>query len=476
MSLIERAERIVQAAKPPVTSVTRERRAVSKRLADVQPEQVSWLWRGYIPLGKMTVIDGDPGNGKSTLTIDLAARVTTASLMPDRSRSDLDEPADVILLSAEDGAADTIRPRADAAGADARRVHLLTDVRYYDDEGNRQLRPWMLPGDLEALKELIEDEDVKLVVVDPLNAFLDGKVNSYNDHDVRGALRPLAEIAESTSAAVVIVRHLSKSGGANALYRGGGSIGIIGAARSGLLVAKDPDDESERTRVLAVTKSNISEPASAMRYELASDEIHGCARVRWLGESSHTATALLAIPSSEDDRSEQSEIAALLVDWTADGIPLEVEEARKRLRAAGYSPSETTMRRARDRAGLTTTKPASFGGRRSYVRQGRQPDSPVTPSSPVTDGTGGGTGASRENVSQHSSPATCLEVAGLDGEGRHALTEWRALTLERLGDLAIDSPAWDEMKTAKLDGDPDAWTADDLDAIDAILRPLEERP
>jgi hypothetical protein len=387
------------------------RQPVSVRLADVKAEQVSWLWPGRIPLGKVTVFDGDPDRGKSTVTLDLSARVTTHSPMPDGSRSDLPGCAAVIILSAEDGAGDTIRPRADAARADVNLIHLLTDVEALDDKGRSKRLPWMLPRDLDVLRVLIETSGARLVVVDPLNAFLESRVDSYRDQDMRGALRPLADIAESTGAAILVVRHLSKSGGNNALYRGGGSIGIIGAVRSGLLVALDPDDETGRTKVLATHKHNLTVEPPALRYELISAEERDCALVRWLGESGHTSRSLLTEPASDDERSEQSEIADMLTEMTADG-PFAVDDVRKALRAAGYAPSDSTLKRARQRAGLVTGKPTGFGGRRSFMRPEH---SPTTPSSPTTDRIGDRTGLNRGNGLSGFSPASPLEVTGLDG-------------------------------------------------------------
>jgi hypothetical protein len=364
----------------------RVRRPVSTCLADVEPESVTWLWPQYIPLAKLTVLDGDPGNGKSTLTIDVAARVTTGAAMPDGTLSDLGGPAGVILVSAEDGTADTIRPRADAAGADVRRMHLLTDVESWDEEGLPIRRPWTMPQDLDVLRTEIEKMSARLVILDPLAAVLGSSVDSYRDQDVRGALRPLAEIAEATGAAILIVRHLSKSGGPNALYRGGGSIGIVGAARSGLLVAKDPDDPDGAARVLVLTKSNLAEFPTGMRYELVSAEEHGCARINWLGSASHSANALLAEPTSEDERSERDEIAEMLREATAAG-PIAVDEFRRHLAKASFYPSPSTLSRARRRAGVTTTGPHEFGGPRYYVRsEGGAEDSSQGPVKPLLEG------------------------------------------------------------------------------------------
>lgn len=159
---------------------------VATRVADVATERVRWLWQGRIPLGKVTVLDGDPGLGKSTFTLDLAARVSTASPLPTGERPEA--PASVILLSAEDGIADTIRPRLEAAEADLDRVHVFEHV--LDLEGVP--RPPSIPMDVAHIERLVVTEGATLVVVDPLMAYLGAGVDSHRDQDVRRAMFALA--------------------------------------------------------------------------------------------------------------------------------------------------------------------------------------------------------------------------------------------------------------------------------------------
>jgi RecA-family ATPase len=205
------------------------------------------LWPRRIPSGKITVLDGDPDNGKTVLTIDLAARVTAGLDLPDDTPT---EAAGAVIVSAEDGAADTIRPRFDAADGDPTRACLLGDEE-----------PLAIPGDIPRLERAVRQVEAALVVIDPIMAFLSGDVNSNRDQDVRRALTPLKQMAERTGAAIVLVRHLNKTPGGNPLYRGGGSIGLIGAARSGLVVGRHADDDE--LRVLAGQKNNLSLPPKA---------------------------------------------------------------------------------------------------------------------------------------------------------------------------------------------------------------------
>src|SRR5918997_427133 len=183
---------------------------VGKLLSEVEPEQVEWLWPGRLPLGKLAVLDGDPGLGKSALTLDLAARVSAGLELPDGGR-------------------------CGPAGADNERIVALTMIGV----GTRAERLVSLTQDLDAIEAAIGRVGAALVVIDPLMAFLTGKTDSHKDQDIRRGLAPLAALAERKGAAVLLVRHLNKSAGGNALYRGGGSIGIIGAARAGLVVAPD---------------------------------------------------------------------------------------------------------------------------------------------------------------------------------------------------------------------------------------------
>ncbi|GFJ91707.1 ATP-binding protein [Phytohabitans rumicis] len=182
-------------------------------LADVTPERIDWLWPGYLARGKLHVIDGDPGLGKSTMTLDVAARVTNGKPWPDAQPGCT--PAGVVLLSAEDGLGDTIRPRLDAAGADVAQVVALTAIPYRDEQSGQLVdRMPALPGDIPRVREAVDQVGAAVVIVDPLMAYLGGDVNSHRDQDVRRALAPLAKMAEQIGAAVILVRHLSKGGAA----------------------------------------------------------------------------------------------------------------------------------------------------------------------------------------------------------------------------------------------------------------------
>jgi len=251
------------------------------------------------------------------------------------------------ILSAEDAADDTIVPRLQAAGADLRTI-VHVPAMHLEEGGER---PPAVPGDLAALRRAIDESDwdlaVRLVIIDPLVAFLSSDVDSWKDQAVRRALHALAEFADVTQAAVLAIRHLTKGTGP-ALYRGGGSIGIIGAARAGLLVARDPEDATKR--VLAVTKMNLAAepPSLAFRLEVGANNQP---RVTWAGESPHGADVLVSQPHDEDERSDAQDLRAFLRELL-EGAPRTFKEVQAACRGAGFDVHDTTLRRARKALGV----------------------------------------------------------------------------------------------------------------------------
>ena len=307
-----------------------------KLLSEVEPERVEWLWPRRIPRSKITVLDGDPDNGKSVLTTDLAARVTAGLDLPDGTPT---ETAGAVLVSAEDGASDTIRPRFDAAGGDPTRASLLGDEE-----------PFAIPDDIPRLERAVRQVGAALVVIDPIMAFFSDDVNSNRDQDVRRTLTPLKQMAERTGAAVVLVRHLNKTPGGNPLYRGGGSIGIIGAARSGMVVGRHPDDDE--LRVLAGQKNNLSLPPESLAYRIETAD-NGAARIAYEGVSEATAGQLLRVPVDEEEKSALSEAKEFLLSELK-GRPMSMKAVERNAREAGISPR--TLKRAKQALGVKSVK------------------------------------------------------------------------------------------------------------------------
>jgi len=319
----------------------------SYRADRIRVKGVNWGWGGYVPLGKLSMIEGDPGDGKSLLTIDLAARWSTGATLPDGSNGA--GPWPVILVSAEDDMDDTIVPRLMAAGARLDYVHLIT-------HGASPDLPFDLVTGVPALRALAMATGARAIMLDPLSAFLGDGTDSHNDHSVRRALQPLKSLAESTGAAVLVVRHLNKGGqGTKALYRSSGSIGFVGAARASFIVAPDPNDPA--MRILACTKTNLARKPSSLRYEITTTEA-GIPYVRWKGAAELSAQMVLDGPdrpqseAQEETRSKKRQrdyAGQFLLNLLADG-PKDWKTIVEAGKEDGFSAR--TLERARADVGL----------------------------------------------------------------------------------------------------------------------------
>lgn len=308
-----------------------EARPVIACLADVRAEDVLWLWPGRLAAGKLALLVGDPGLGKSWITLDIAARVSAGLAWPDGAPAVA--PAGVLLLSAEDGLADTIRPRLDALGADVTRVHHLAVLRAGEHERAVQL------ADTAALELAIAETGARVLTIDPMSAYL-GSTDSHRDAEVRGLIAPLAALAERTGVAILGVMHLSKGTQRPAIYRAIGSIGFAAAARIVLAVAADP--ERDGRRIVAPVKSNLSAPPAALAYTLADG------RLTWETEpiSGIDVEALL---SPALDRQEHREADAWLREALTDG-PMLSRDIKRDAEQAGIA--RRTLFRAKHRLGI----------------------------------------------------------------------------------------------------------------------------
>lgn len=302
-------------------------------LDTIDSEPVTWLWEARIPRGKLTILDGNPGLGKTFAALDLAARVTTGSPMPDGSPG---VSGGVVFLSLEDDPGDTLRPRLEAAGADLARVTVLDPASP------------MFPNvsEIKTLENLIGSTGAALLVLDPLVGFLPADCNAHRDQDIRRALTPLSMLAQRTECAIVGIRHLNKSTAGQAIHRGGGSIGIGGAARCVLLVAEDPDD-SER-RVLASIKCNLAPRPDALCFRVAGEP----ARLSWEGVSTHTADALVA-PMDGEERSALDDARAFIRE-ELDGGERPAREILSAARSSGVA--EKTLKRAKRLEGVSSRR------------------------------------------------------------------------------------------------------------------------
>jgi hypothetical protein len=244
--------------------------AIVRVLADVTAKSTEWLWYRRIVAGGLTMVGGDPGVGKSYFTLDAAARVTTGTPWPDGERCP--GPADVILLTGEDDLERTIRPRLDAHRADVRRVHYLAGMR--TENGGERLPSLSSALDVHALEALITRTQAALVIVDPINMYLDSRLDTRTGNGVRSVTTPLASIAQRTGAAVVVVMHLNKATLQGALYRMSGSVDWVAAARVVLAIGFDPTRE-DRRRLLLPMKCNLSAEPDGLGYTISPEgELH----------------------------------------------------------------------------------------------------------------------------------------------------------------------------------------------------------
>ena len=334
-------------------------------LSEVRTRPIDWLWRGYIPLRKLTILDGDPGLGKSTILLDLASRGSIGGPAP--TGEPLGDAFTTLYVTVEDDAEDTILPRIQRAGGDPSRIHLL--------------RSLVLPAQIDRLEATANSLKARLIVIDPLMAYLGDGVKTNDDHVVRRALEPLAEMAARLDAAVVAIRHLNKRVGDDAIYRGGGSIGFTGLARSVLAVGRDPDDHDRI--ILAPIKLNVARRPPSLAYRIVADGDYEPAHIAWDGTSDRTAEDLIG--RTRDEASGHSKTADLSVAigelLEANGGSMPAGEACRVLKDEGFNlGSRDNLKRARIQAGVDSTKETFDGGWVWTLRTSVRRSDPSVPS------------------------------------------------------------------------------------------------
>lgn len=309
-------------------------------LADVEPEEVSFLWPPYIPFGKLTLLEGDPGLGKTFLSLCICAAISNGGVLPDQDGKPTVQlnKGRVLFMTAEDGLADTLVPRLEMMGADRSQISCLTGWRTAESEEEMSFTL----ADVNVLKAALDETRPDLVVIDPLQAYLGGGVDMHRANETRPLLSNLGKIAEEYGCAVLAIRHLSK-GGNKALYRGLGSIDFTAAARSVLTVGQEP---VTKQKAMAHIKSSC-----AMNGATLSFDIHADFGFIWSGVSSFSIEDLLASPAAvKDDRGEGEdtrldEATEFLYDLLEDG-PLESKEIQKQAKQA--SIKWRTVQRAKE--------------------------------------------------------------------------------------------------------------------------------
>lgn len=297
------------------------KKLVGTLLSEVKPKDVRWLWHRRFALGKLTMLDGDPGLGKTTAMFDIAARITKGISMPYESGPAI--KGGVVLICLEDGLEDTIQPRLDRAGADLSKIVSIGYIKETTPGGIEYERPFNLAQDLPLLEAAIERVDAKLVIIDPIMAILGGK-DTYKDNEVRSTLAPLKASVEKADVCAVMIRHITKSGGDKLIYQGGGSIAFIGLARVGLMVLKNPDNEEQV--VFANPKNNLSKTADKLLYRIVSDEDDHRPYVQWEGTTNITDQELTGKPKEKQSEARQVILVCLKENFPEAMTPQQVAD------------------------------------------------------------------------------------------------------------------------------------------------------
>lgn len=378
---------ILPAVLPPASSQPEKlpRRLISHRASDLKPERLVWVWPGRIPEGKLVLLGGPPGLGKSQLTAFISAVVSNGGTWPCGEGSTL--PGDVIFMSAEDGIRDTIVPRLMAAGADTNRVHIVAAATKPDGTGRKT---FSLKTDVDLLEgKAREIGAVRLIIVDPISAYMGGADGNGNV-ETREVLEPLAEMADRLRIAVVAVTHLNKggAGGQSALNRFAGSIAFVAAARAAFAVIEDSEDDQRR--LLLQAKNNLGAKCNGLAFRLEQRMVDGdILSSNVMFESDHVSQSIDEALSASESRgaatgggqTSKDDAAEFLSDVLSHG-PVDVLEVERLARAATLLGADKPLRQnkafrdARKNLGVIASR-EGFGPGARYVLS-----LPITPWAP----------------------------------------------------------------------------------------------
>ena len=254
------------------------------RMSEVQSQEIEWLWYPFIPYGKLTIIQGDPGDGKTTMVLNLAAKLSKGEALDKNMK--VTEPVNVIYQTAEDGLADTVKPRLELAGADCERIIVI-------DESDKSLS--MVD---ERLEQAIVRTGARLLILDPIQAYLGGGMDMNRANEARDMTKKLGALAEKTKCAIILIGHMNKASGNKAAYRGMGSIDFFAVARSVLLVGRVEGESN--TRAVVQIKNNLAAFGHPKAFALSEDGF------KWLGDYEITVDEVLGGITPKANKMEQA--------------------------------------------------------------------------------------------------------------------------------------------------------------------------
>ena len=323
-------------------------------LADVTPRAIDWLWHNWVAIGKVSVLAGEGGKGKSTILCDIAGRTTNGETWPDGAPAT--KSGSVIILAAEDDVEDTLAPRLLTVGADVRRIFTIRAVR--NDDEKRTRRTLKLQADLARLEAKIRElGDVRLVIIDPVSSYL-GKVDSHKNAEVRTVLEPLAEMASRLKVAIICNNHFSKGGG-SANNRIIGSVAFVNQARAAFIVTSDADDPDRL--LLMPSKNNIAPMKHGLAYRIegATIEVGGqhilTSRIGW--ESAPVMITADEALAAHDEKREGKTAKAEAIDVLRDLLgrgELPVKDVETAARNAGVTSKP--LRDAKNALGVVSRR------------------------------------------------------------------------------------------------------------------------
>lgn len=300
------------------------------RMSEVQSQEIEWLWYPFIPYGKLTIIQGDPGDGKTTMVLNLAAKLSKGEALDENMK--VTEPVNVIYQTAEDGLADTVKPRLELAGADCERIIVI-------DESDKSLS--MVD---ERLEQAIVRTGARLLILDPIQAYLGGGMDMNRANEARDMTKKLGALAEKTKCAIILIGHMNKASGNKAAYRGMGSIDFFAVARSVLLVGRVEGESN--TRAVVQIKNNLAAFGHPKAFALSEEGF------KWLGDYEITVDEVLGGITPKANKMEQAkQMLRELAETQSAVLSNEIFD-----RANELGISKRTLENAKKELGVQTRK------------------------------------------------------------------------------------------------------------------------